>query len=281
MPIQAVPYVESSLSFVGDAPGTPTHYFDVEPPRGVPPRYPTVPHALRIYDARGTADALSIDRQGFVLARHPEGVLPDFRDEQAIRSVYYPALERLVQRVTGARRVVVFDHTLRSSGVVQRTAEGIDTAVTEAHNDYTPASGPERVREMLLRHVPDEDVDRAMRRRYAVFNVWRPIKGVVEQMPLALCDMQTMRASDFVGAVLRWPHRTGYVGALRFNPAQRWHYFPALDADEAIVFKCYDSRETNGVRFGAHAAFRDPTSPANAKIRESIEARTIALFDAP
>jgi len=34
------------------------------------------------------------------------------------------------------------------------------------------------------------------------------------------------------------------------------------------------------VRSSAHTAFADPTSPAGAKVRKSIEARTIALFDA-
>jgi hypothetical protein len=32
-------------------------------------------------------------------------------------------------------------------------------------------------------------------------------------------------------------------------------------------------------RFSLHSAFDDPTSPANAKPRESIETRTFAFFD--
>jgi len=62
--------------------------------------------------------------------------------------------------------------------------------------------------------------------------------------------------------------------------AQRWCYFPGVDSDEALLFKCYDSVARDGVRSSAHTAFADPTSPPGAKVRESIEARTIALFDA-
>ena len=47
------------------------------------------------------------------------------------------------------------------------------------------------------------------------------------------------------------------------------------------MFVCYDSHDRgDGVRFGAHTAFADPTSPPGARVRESIEVRTIALFGA-
>jgi hypothetical protein len=48
--------------------------------------------------------------------------------------------------------------------------------------------------------------------------------------------------------------------------------------DEALVFKVYDSLEDAGARWTAHTAFDDPTSPANARPRESIEIRTLAFF---
>ena len=118
-----------------------------------------------------------------------------------------------------------------------------------------------------------------MRGRHAIFNVWRPTNGPVEQWPLAVCDMQSMTPDDFVDAELRWPHRTGHVCAVQHHPSHRWLYFPAMDVGEALVFKCYDSATHGGTaRFGAHTAFADPTSRDGARTRESIEVRTIALF---
>jgi hypothetical protein len=271
--------VRARLTFLGDVTGTPTNYFDVEPPPGAPRLYPRVRCEVTVHDARAIAGGLSIDREGVVLVDHRDGVIDDFRDEQALRATYYPAVARLVCAVTGAARALVFDHTHRSSAVARRAADGTDIVVDEAHNDYTERSGPRRVRELLTELLPDEDPDRLMRGRHAIFNVWRPINGPVEQWPLAACDMQSMKPEDFVDAVLRWPHRTGHVCAIRHDPAQRWLYAPAVNVDEALVFKCYDAAPPRGaVRFGAHTAFTDPTSRDGARTRESIEVRTIALF---
>jgi hypothetical protein len=49
--------------------------------------------------------------------------------------------------------------------------------------------------------------------------------------------------------------------------------------DEAIVFKVYESKKDGRARFTAHTAFVDPTTPADAPPRQSIEIRTIAFFD--
>ena len=266
------PLVRGMLTFLGDVNATPTNYFDVDPPR----LYPRVKHEVPIHDGRRLAS--SIDRQGFVLVRHADGVVADFHDEALLRAAYYPSVERLVREVTGAVKVVIFDHTHRSSALRRRAADSTDVAVEEVHNDYTVASGPRRVRELLGRLLPDEDTDQLLARRFAVFNVWRSTAGVVRRWPLALCDMRTLDGADVVEAELKWPHRTGYVCAIRHNPGQRWYTFPAMDVDEALVFKCYDSVAVDGARFGAHTAFDDPTSRLDAPPRESIEIRAIALY---
>jgi hypothetical protein len=51
-----------------------------------------------------------------------------------------------------------------------------------------------------------------------------------------------------------------------------------MQRDEAIVFKVYDSTKDGRARFSAHTAFDDPSSPRNARPRESIEIRTLAFF---
>jgi len=270
--------VQSHLSYLGDVCGTPTNYLDREPPPGTPARYARVRHAVAIYDARPIVSELSLDRQGLVLVDDPEGVVTDFRDPRAIAAAYYPAVERLLLRVTGAGKVLLFDHTHRSSSLAARAADGTDTAVDEVHNDYTARSGPERAADMLDRLAPQENAAALLRRRFAIFNVWRPTNGAVEQKPLTICDMQTMEPADFVDAELKWPHRTGYVCAVRYRPSHRWYYFPRQDTREVAVFKCFDSAPPNRARFGAHTSFDDPTSPPAARPRESIEVRALAFF---
>ncbi len=51
-----------------------------------------------------------------------------------------------------------------------------------------------------------------------------------------------------------------------------------MTRDEALVFKVFDTDASAGVRYTAHTAFDDPTSPPDAKPRESIEMRAFAFF---
>jgi hypothetical protein len=50
--------------------------------------------------------------------------------------------------------------------------------------------------------------------------------------------------------------------------------------DEALVFKVYDSATDGRARFTPHSSFDDPTSPPDARPRQSIEARALAFFGA-
>merc|ERR1712159_325631 len=79
---------------------------------------------------------------------------------------------------------------------------------------------------------------------------------------------------------LRFPDRTGENYSLRASPDHRWYYYPTMTKDEALVFKVYDKKE-DGPRFVFHTAFDDPSSPADAPPRKSIEVRAIAFFDPP
>jgi hypothetical protein len=103
---------------------------------------------MRIRDGRPLAGELSLDRNGFAFVPHPTAVA-DFFDADQLKTVYYPEIERLVKAVSGAARVVVFDHTLRSGDEAEREARLVREPVLGAHNDYTEWSGPQRVREFL------------------------------------------------------------------------------------------------------------------------------------
>jgi hypothetical protein len=270
--------LRAPLRFLDPSEGSlpPTNYFGVDPPPGVPRRLGTRETTVCIRDLR-LVDDLSWEQEGFVLANHEEGVVADFHDESLLANAYEASVRRLVGALTGARRVVVFDRTHRSSAVTGRAGPGADSVVNEAHNDYTPTSGPLRAREMLERFAPDEDLDQVLARRYVIFNVWRPTNGPIDQWPLAVCDRTTLEAQDLVDAELKWAHRTGYVAILRHDPRQRWFYAPQMTPAEALVFVCYDSAAPHGA-WGAHTAFADPASSPDARVRESLETRVIALF---
>jgi hypothetical protein len=51
-----------------------------------------------------------------------------------------------------------------------------------------------------------------------------------------------------------------------------------MERNEAILLKCYDSKEDGRARFTAHSAFEDPTSAPDAAARESIEVRALIFW---
>src|ERR1700732_1626334 len=140
------------------------------------------PRRVTIHNGRPHAEDFQLERHGFRFVRHDTKVR-EFYDEDEIRGVYYPEMEALIKAESGAKRVVVFDHPLRTADDELRESKGIREVVRRVHNDYTEWSAPQRVRDIL----PDE-ADDLLSRRFAIIQVWRPIRHPVATFPLAIAD---------------------------------------------------------------------------------------------
>jgi hypothetical protein len=230
------------------------------------------PHKVVIRNGRPYADRFALEQDGFRFVRHDTRV-QSFFDADEVRRVYYPGMEALIKKESGASRVVVFDHTVRTADDAFREEHKLREPVRRAHNDYTEWSGPQRVRDLL----PDE-ADELLKRRFAIIQVWRPIRLPVESFPLAIADARSLKPSNMVISERRYPNRVGQTYAITYDPAHRWFWFPHMARNEAIVFKVFDSLQDGRARWTAHSAFDDPTAPPNARPRESIEIRTLAFF---
>jgi hypothetical protein len=209
-----------------------------------------------------------------VLVEHRTAI-SDFFDTAQLEALYYPEVQRLVRTVTGASRVVVFDHTLRTGDLAEQRAKKIREPVLWAHNDYTEWSGPQRVREIL-----PQEAEQLLRHRFAIIQVWRAIAKPIQSNPLALVDARSVSGNDLLPAERRYPDRVGETYQLQYNPDHLWFYFPEMQRDEAIVFKVYDSQTHGRARFTPHTSFIDPSTPSDAPPRQSIEVRTFAFFAA-
>ncbi|MEQ8194361.1 MAG: CmcJ/NvfI family oxidoreductase [Rhodospirillales bacterium] len=231
-------------------------------------------HTVAIRDARTLTEPLSLDREGFLLTSH-ETAVTDFFDEGQLRSVYYPEMERLIGDVSGASKVIIFDHTLRSGDEAVRAEKLLREPVQIVHNDYTNWSGPQRVRDAL----PAEEAEALLQHRLAIVQVWRAIRNPIRSFPLAICDARSVAAEDLIAAERRHVDRVGEIYQLAYNPDHKWFYFPEMNRNEALVFKVYDSLQDGRARFTAHSSFDDPTSPPGAPPRESIEIRAFAFFE--
>ena len=232
-----------------------------------------VPHTVPIHDARPHLSSFSLDCEGFVMRRLKSAVT-NFYDSDEVRKIYDTEVERLILEETGAEKAMIFDHTIRAESEALQRERKVRETVPLVHNDYTVTSGPQRLRQLL----DAEEASRRLERRFAIYNLWQPIRGPVLSSPLALCDAQSVPTEDWIGCDLDYGDRIGEIYNVAFNANHRWYYFPRMHTDEILVFKNYDSREDGTARFTPHTAFKDPTTPVGAPPRESIETRVLALF---
>jgi hypothetical protein len=162
--IERLPHVEAPLHYLEPMSEKPRS-LEYEPAPGVP-RTTAVyrDHMVTIRDVRPVASALSLEREGFQLVTAATNVR-DFYDEEAVRTRYHAETVALLEKLTGASRVVVFDHTIRRRipGSTDRTTGIPRQPVPRVHNDYTVKSGPQRVRDLL-----GEDASDLLRRRFSV-----------------------------------------------------------------------------------------------------------------
>ena len=230
---------------------------------------------VEIHDGRPIADTLDLDREGFQLIRHQSAVKNWFDAEEA-RRVGYPETENLLKAITGCSKVVVFDHTPRIDDEALRIERGLRPPSTIVHNDFTPESAEQRVRDLL----PANEAEKLLKKRFGSINVWRPIKGPVQTAPLVICGYGDMHDQDLILSERHYPDgRIGRIYNIAYNPAQRWTYFSRMMPDDVVLLKCYDSLTDGTARWTAHGSFQPPNKPADAAPRESVELRAMVFWD--
>jgi hypothetical protein len=275
--IDRLPYVEAELNYPGPTRERPRYYAYERDDTDPPAHMPLEPHRMAIHDLRPLAHELSLDVQGFALAEQRSAVR-DFWDDDEVRRVYYPEAEAFIKQVTGARRVFIFDHLQRRRvpGLMDRSRSGPRQPATRVHVDHTARSGPQRVRDLL-----GDEAEELLKGRVQVINLWRPILDEpLRDAPLAVCDSRTVEPEDLVPSDLVYRDRVGETYSVKYNPAHEWYYVPEMRRDEALLLKIADTRTDISARFMPHTSFTDPTTPPEARPRESIELRTLVFHPA-
>ncbi len=230
-------------------------------------------YRVTIRNGRDSRDPFSLDQEGFVLIES-ETRVRNFYNDQELRAVYDTEIEQLVKSVTGAAKVIVFDHTRRANAAATRGQKKVREPVRTVHSDYTERSATRRIRDLL----PSSEAEQRLQNRFAIINIWRPIVGPVRTAPLAVCDAQSIAAGDLVATERRARDRVGELYHVSFNPNHRWYYFPDMQPDEVLAIKTYDSAVDGTARFTAHTSFDNPTVRSGATSRESIESRSFVFL---
>jgi hypothetical protein len=245
------------------------------PPPGQPwqnAEYDRVP--VLLHDARETDP--SIDREGYVL-RHAPSMVDDFTNKEQLLRRYYPEMAELALSVSGASRVIVFDHLLRKRqpgtpqafGRIEGHRPG---AAGRVHGDFTASSARRRLEQELGERAGDVT-------RYSIVNLWRSICHPVLDAPLAVCDARSADPADLVASDIFYADRQGEIYQVMHSAVHRWSYFPAMTRDEVLIFKQFDSGPGPLACYTPHAAFEHPAAPAGTPLRESIEIRCLLIYD--
>ncbi len=262
----------------------PLHTYSYDPPDGNP-RFngQLQDYRMPVSDARSLKPSATLDSHGFTMAHAPSAVT-DFWNEIQVRDTYYAESARLLMALTGARQVLVFDHTLRRRAAHRPQLDGMGGSfstvrepVGRVHLDFTPRSGPVRIRQ-VLGLPPDEPMEL---QRYVIYGMWRCINDApLEDAPLALADCRTVNSKDLVPNKLIYPDRTGETYAITRDASHRWFYYPRQTRDEVIVFRHFSGSDVlhNVNTSVPHSAIENPQACENPPPRQSIELRVLALF---
>jgi len=277
--VQAVP---STLNyFTPPTDGTkPYAHINADPATGIRKRnWEFSVITKNIENVRGSEDQYTLDSAGFQFFKAPTQLSADeFENEQTVQGTYYDEQAELVKKLTGASKVVIFDHTIRRN-LPGRLDDSPDsrTPVATVHVDQTPAATVARIH----RHLPASEAPSRLSKRYQIINLWRPIRAPAFDRPLALCDFRSVDLqNDCVPSTLRYPDRDGETWAVKYNEEHKWKYLKGMTPEELVLIKCMDSITDGSVAlYTPHTAFTDPTTPADAKPRESIELRALVFYD--
>ena len=246
----------------------------------------TSKHAVAIHDARPRLDRgeVDLDANGFALLQLASQVA-DFRDEAAIKAVYYPEIEALAKRTTGCSEVFITQHVIRT----EDTSDFNKAYARFLHCDYS-INDPRDMAARALRKQGLRPQDYAGR-DFAWYNSWQPFDNAVYKNPLAVVDAASLADDDVVdyyytgyskagtgdGGMSGMSSTAGTSAMPMRNPAHRFYYVSRMATDELLFIKQLDTR---GRRTAVcpHTSFDDPTSPPDAPPRRSIEVRMMVAF---
>lgn len=255
-----------------------------------PPRPKTNLPPVQIHDARklqanGASEAELFAENGFVLLSHVT-VVKDWDDvtgafceeiEEILRGRLLPGKRlEIQQRPSPMRRGRGTANPQYALGV---HSDGPLTAELYAAN--VGAFAGEQAQKWWLERYRREDVAGFMS-----IDFWRTtnMSGPLHHMPLAVCAPSSLQRSDILPMQFKGiapdGHMTHHLG-LRFDPAQRWYFYPEMTGDEVLAFKLcefWKDEPDAPPQNCFHSAFRNPLAPADAQERQSCEHRVGVLI---
>jgi hypothetical protein len=271
------------------------NYFDPAVPRGrfdlVEPERNLMAfeaHEVEIRDIREADEDVTLDRHGFMLARHRSRVArdPEMLETNLvaqnglppINRAYYDELVPMIREISGAREVIpqATGLTVRfSERAARRSWAG---AAGFIHLDVTAAS----VKRFLDFSIAAADRPIAPWSRLVLYQTWRTVTDPPQDNLLALCDRRSIAPSDvvFYDAIIGDKGTTlenVEARSCRHGADHRWYYASDMGGEDVLLFVGFDSAAPDAVQ-PFHTGF-DLPGGEDANPRGSLEARFFAFYD--
>lgn len=224
---------------------------------------------VRVHNARPVQSAFSLDGSGFEFVKDAAGGSTQMlagicsSDKSQVETMYYEHVQSLVKQVTGADRVIIFDHTVRKQKSPEDEPNGtnVETPATIVHCNQSAGGALRRLRQNI---GADESFEQVLQRRVQMLNVWRPLTDPVEDWPLAVMDTRTLSRSN-IHATDLWRGEyelRGQTVSISHSTSQRWWYLGGHRPDEVTMIKIWDT----------------DTSPATATRKSSLPTITLVAL---
>jgi hypothetical protein len=233
-----------------------------------------IAHDVDLSDADALEPPPTLSSHGFCAVPF-SATLPKQRIDEHYRRQFSQLCAEALKTAIGAPLAVGL-----SGNVAIRRGDGRDeqAPIAFAHTDFTPGSTIRKAAKILesLGH-------RKPIARFAAFNVWWLARAGEQDRPLALCDATSVTAADVQAGGAKVlnadgsPMDFGEVALVRYSPRQRWYWYPRLGPDRLLVFCGFDS-DPSIPGMVMHSAFTNPTCPADAPPRISVECRCFAFW---
>lgn len=253
------------------------------------PEYCHANPPVEVHDARqlqlsSKSDEEFFGEYGFVLLRHATAVKDWDRD---IASIYRPEIAAILRNHLLPRRKI----SIQQSATVTRRGHQQRFYAEGVHSDgpLTP-----QVWASNLRAIASNEAGNAWLEawnspgvaHFMLIGFWRTtnMRGPLTHMPLALCDPRSLDRSDIIPNTIANIASGGLLTqhlALRFNPRQRWYYYPEMTDNEVLVFKlCEFSKDDPDAspKNVFHSAFSDPAALDDCEPRQSCEHRASVMI---
>ncbi|GES62212.1 GA4 desaturase family protein [Aspergillus terreus] len=245
---------------------------------------------VTIHDIRGREKEFTLSINGFIYITHDSQHIPITEPTTIKRDLYEETADLLRNSLQPSpTRVRIASHTIRSSFTdLDSEYTGTLGPACAAHLDHTPTGA----KKYLYEKFPCEEASQLSKTRWAIINVWRPLKAI-KRDPLAVCDGHTLQKGDLLPIRMDYSANTRAkdgdsnlrttveweIAMCKYGEQQKWYYLSEMGVNDVLLMKIYDSSHGDAPGVAVHSSFEDPNQDETVEPRESIELRCLVFWE--